>query len=82
MHSNIPPRQHGGDSRIGSVKGLKVVEVFMEFEGHFGSLSTWNQTILVSNKVVMFLHPVDVLGGHDFGTLLEYVTTESGATDD
>mgnify|MGYP006878813341 CR=1 FL=1 len=41
-------------------KGLTVLEVFLEFENRFGQLSVRDQTILVPDKVVMFLKFVDV----------------------
>jgi hypothetical protein len=43
-----------------SNKGLKVLEVFCEFEDRFGMLSTCSQALLVADKVVMFLRAVDV----------------------
>jgi hypothetical protein len=41
-------------------KGLKVLEVFSEFESCFGMLSAHDQAVLVLDKVVMFLCAVDV----------------------
>jgi hypothetical protein len=41
-------------------KGLKVLEIFTEFEKRFGRLSARDQVILVPDKVVMFLYSVDI----------------------
>jgi hypothetical protein len=41
-------------------KGLKVIEVFFEFEDRFGMLSTRDQGLFVADKVVLFLRAVDV----------------------
>jgi hypothetical protein len=58
-------------------KGLKVLEVFYEFESHFGMLCTHDEALLVVNKVVMFLCAVDIQDRHDLGTLLKDATMES-----
>jgi hypothetical protein len=63
-------------------KGLKVLEVFSEFESRFGMLSAHDQALLVADKVVMFSRAMDVPDRHDLGTLLEDATTESGLTSD
>jgi hypothetical protein len=63
-------------------KGLNVLEVFSEFESRFEMLSTRDQALLVADKVVLFLHAVDVRDQYELGTLLEDVTTDSGLTDD
>jgi hypothetical protein len=41
-------------------KGLKVLEVFEEFESRIRQLSTCDQAVLVADKVVMFLPDVDI----------------------
>ena len=61
-------------------KGLKVLEVFSEFDTQFGRLSARDQAILAPDKVVMFLCVVDVRDQNDLGVLLEDTTTESGLT--
>ena len=55
-------------------KGLKVLEVFREFEKLFGRLSTRDQA--------MFLRAMDVRDQHDLGILLDNVTLESGLKDE
>ena len=57
-------------------KGLTVLEVFMEFENRFKRLSIRDQTILVSDKVVMFLNAVNVRDRKYLGVLLEDSTVE------
>jgi hypothetical protein len=42
-------------------KGLKVLEVFSQFDSHFEMLSTHDQVVLVADKVVIFLGVVDIL---------------------
>ena len=61
-------------------KGMKVLEVFTDFERHFGRLSARDQTILMLDKVAMFLRAVDFQDRHDLG--IEYVTTESDLTEE
>ena len=61
-------------------KGLKVLEVFLEFESRFGRLFARDQDILTLDKVVMFLCVVDVQDRKDIGVVLEDTTTESGLT--
>jgi hypothetical protein len=63
-------------------KGLKVLEVFSEFEDRLDMLSACDQALLVADKVVLFLRVVDVRHQYELGTLLEDVTTESGLTSD
>ena len=63
-------------------QGMKVLEVFTDFEKRFGRLSARDQTILVPDKVAMFLRAVDARDRHDLGILLEDVTTESGLTEE
>ena len=61
-------------------KGLKVLEIFAEFDKRFGRLSARDQTILAPDKVVMFLRSVDIRDRPGLGMLLEDATTESGLT--
>jgi hypothetical protein len=63
-------------------KGLKVIEVFSEFQSRFVMLSAHDQALLVADKVVMFLRAVDIRDQYELRTLLENVTTDSGLTDD
>ena len=39
---------------------LRVLEVFMNFERRFKRWSAWDQTILVPDKVAIFLQVVDI----------------------
>jgi hypothetical protein len=59
-------------------KGLKVLEVFSEFESHFEMLSTHDQTLLIADKVVMFLRVVKVRDRHDLEALLEDQLRKTG----
>ena len=61
-------------------KKFKVLNVFSAFESRFGRLSARDQTILVPDKVIMFLRAMDVRDRKDLGVLLEDMTTESGLT--
>jgi SOS response regulatory protein OraA/RecX len=61
-------------------KGLKVLEVFTEFECRYEKLSARDQTILLPDKVVMLLCAVDARDCQDLGVLLDDTTTESGLT--
>jgi hypothetical protein len=63
-------------------KGLKVLEVFSEFESCFGMLSAHDQALLVTDKVIIFLRSMHVRDRHDLETLLEDATTKSGLTSD
>jgi hypothetical protein len=63
-------------------KGLKVIEVFFEFEDRFRILSTRDQALFVADKVVLFLRAVDVRDQYELETLLKDVTIDSGLTDD
>mgnify|MGYP000202715940 CR=1 FL=1 len=61
-------------------KGLKVLDVFSAFESRFGRLYARDQAILMPDKVIMFLHVVDVRHGKDLGVLLVDTTTKSRLT--
>ena len=63
-------------------KGLKVLEVFMEFEKRFWRLFTWDQTILMLDKVDMFLHAMDFRDRYDLRILLEDETKNAGSQRD
>ena len=58
-------------------KGIKVLEVFTDFEQCFAILSAQDQTILMPDKVAMFLRAVDGKD-HNLRILPDDVTTESG----
>ena len=48
----------------------------MDFENRFGRLSTRDQAILATNKMVMFLKAVDIRDHKDLEFLLEDITTQ------
>ena len=79
--SSIATRRGFEDWVVTSDKGLKVIDVFSAFESRFRRLSTKDQTILVPDKVIMFLRAVDIGDRKDLGVLLEDKTTESGLTE-
>ena len=60
-----------------SYKGLKVLEVFTDFEKCFGRLSVLDQEILVPDKVAMFLCAVDM---KDMCILMEEKSVRTGRT--
>jgi hypothetical protein len=83
MEDSSKPTRRGFEDWVDTPnKGLKVIEVFSEFEDRFGMLWTRDQVLLVADKVVLFLRAVDVRDRYELGTLLEDVTTYSGLTDD
>ena len=61
-------------------RSLKVLEFLTEFEKCFGRLSTRDQTMLLPDKVTMFVRAMDIRDRHDLGMLLEDETMESGLT--
>ena len=64
-----------------SDKGLKNLDVFSAFESRFGRLSARDQSILIPDKVIMFLRAVNVRDRKVLGVLLEDTTTKSGLTE-